>query len=30
VIPILPEFYNPILEELKGFGIEMVEKRVGI
>ena len=29
VIPILPEFYNPILEELKGFGIEMVEKKVG-
>ncbi len=27
VIPILPEFYNPILEELKQFGIEMVEKQ---
>lgn len=27
VIPILPEFYNPILEELKNFGIEMVEKQ---
>jgi len=26
VVPILKEFYEPILEELKKFGIEMIEK----
>ena len=28
VIPILPEFYQPILVELKKFGIEMIEKTI--
>jgi len=28
LIPIVPEFYEPILEELKQFGIEMVEKEI--